>query len=50
MITVNIKDGLGNQMFQFATAYAVAKKNRTNVICDTRSLERKIKIHQLIIY
>ena len=30
MITVNIKDGLGNQMFQFATAYAVAK-NKTNV-------------------
>ena len=43
MITVNIKDGLGNQMFQFATAYAVAKKNKTNVICDTRSLEEKIK-------
>ena len=43
MITVNIKDGLGNQMFQFATAYALAKKNKTNVICDTRSLEEKIK-------
>ena len=43
MITVNIKDGLGNQMFQFATAFALAKKNKTNVICDTRSLEEKIK-------
>tara|TARA_A100001011_G_C14289469_1_gene835439 strand:- start:227 stop:1123 length:897 start_codon:yes stop_codon:yes gene_type:complete len=43
MITVNIKDGLGNQMFQFATAYALAKKNKTNVICDIRSLEEKIK-------
>jgi len=42
MITVNIKDGLGNQMFQFATAYAVAKRNNTNIICDTRSLEEKI--------
>ena len=28
MITVNIKDGLGNQMFQFATAYALAKKTK----------------------
>ena len=42
MITVNIKDGLGNQMFQFATAYAVAKRNNTSVICDARSLEEKI--------
>ena len=43
MIAVNIKDGLGNQMFQFAAAYAVAKRNKTKVICDTRSLEEKIK-------
>ena len=28
MIIVNIKDGLGNQMFQYATAYALAKKNK----------------------
>ena len=42
MIIVNIKDGLGNQMFQFATAYAVAKRNGTGVICDARSLEEKI--------
>jgi hypothetical protein len=42
MITVNIKDGLGNQMFQFATAYAAAKRNDTGVICDARSLEEKI--------
>ncbi len=42
MITVNIKDGLGNQMFQYATAYALAKKNNTKIICDTRSLEEKI--------
>ncbi len=39
MITVNIKDGLGNQMFQFATAYALAKKNNTKIICDLRHLE-----------
>ena len=38
MIIVNIKDGLGNQMFQYATAYALAKKINTNVICDTRYL------------
>ena len=42
MITVNIKDGLGNQMFQYATAYALAKRNNTKIICDTRSLEEKI--------
>lgn len=39
MINVNIKEGLGNQMFQYATAYAIAKKNKTSVICDVRSLE-----------
>ncbi len=44
MIIVNIKDGLGNQMFQYATAYALAKKINTHVICDTRYLiEKKIK-------
>ena len=38
MITVNIKDGLGNQMFQFATAYALAKKNGTSVKCHGKNI------------
>lgn len=43
MIVVNIKDGLGNQMFQYATAYVLAKKIGTSVICDTRYLIEKKK-------
>lgn len=38
MITVNIKDGLGNQMFQYATGYALAKRLNSQLICDTRVL------------
>lgn len=30
MITVEISGGLGNQMYKFATGYAVAKKKDTN--------------------
>lgn len=43
MIIVNIKDGLGNQMFQYATGYVLAKKINTSVICDTRYLIEKKK-------
>ena len=43
MIVVNIKDGLGNQMFQYANAYVLAKKVNSYVVCDTRYLiEKKI--------
>ncbi len=43
MIVVNIKDGLGNQMFQYATAYVLAKKINSYVVCDIRYLiEKKI--------
>ena len=42
MITVNIKDGLGNQMFQYATAYAIALRLNTRVVCDSRSLNEKL--------
>ena len=31
IITVNIIGGLGNQMFQFAFGFAVAKENNTEV-------------------
>ena len=39
MIIVNLKGGLGNQMFQYATGYCLAKRNGTNVIFDTRLME-----------
>lgn len=42
MITVNIKDGLGNQMFQYATGYATALRLNTEVACDSRSLNEKL--------
>ena len=35
MIIVNLKGGLGNQMFQFATGYCLSKRNGTNIIFDT---------------
>ena len=42
MIIVNIKDGLGNQMFQYVTAYAKSLKLNTKVLCDCRSLNEKL--------
>ncbi len=41
MIIVNIKDGLGNQMFQYAAGYILAKKLNIPVICDIRYLKEK---------
>lgn len=38
MIAVNLIGGLGNQMFQYATARALAEKHKTNVLLDTRTL------------
>ena len=34
-LVVRLKGGLGNQMFQYASAYAVAKKNNKELIIDT---------------
>lgn len=34
MITIRLQGGLGNQMFQYATARALAEKNHTNVALD----------------
>jgi hypothetical protein len=39
VIIVNLKGGLGNQMFQFATAYCLSLKNKTNLVMDTRLME-----------
>jgi len=39
VIIVNLKGGLGNQMFQFATGYCLSKRNNTNIVFDTRLME-----------
>jgi len=36
-IVVQLSGGLGNQLFQYATAYAVAKRNQVDLVLDTRS-------------
>lgn len=41
MIIINIKGGLGNQMFQYALAYCIAKKNNTSIACDLRYLKER---------
>lgn len=44
MIIVNLKGGLGNQMFQYATGFTLAKKKQTNLLFDIR-LQEKYKIN-----
>ena len=39
MIIINLKGGLGNQMFQYATAYAIHKKFKKKILCDIRLQE-----------
>lgn len=36
MVIVRLWGGLGNQMFQYACGYAVAKRNNTDLLLDTR--------------
>lgn len=45
-IIVQISSGLGNQMFQYASAYAVAKKNKQKLILDPNFIfdERKYQL------
>ena len=38
MIIINLKDGLGNQMFQYSLGYALSKKNNTKLSLDLRVL------------
>ena len=44
MIIVNLKGGLGNQMFQYATGFALAKRKQTNLLFDIR-LQEEYKIN-----
>ena len=39
MVTVRISDGLGNQMFQYACALAVAKGNWKEIVLDTSEVD-----------
>ena len=41
-IKVKLTGGLGNQMFQFATGYAVAKKNNVELSLDLKRYNRRI--------
>jgi hypothetical protein len=40
MIIIKLQGGLGNQMFQYAFASILAKKNKTNVVIDVSFFER----------
>lgn len=41
MVIVQLKGGLGNQMFQFASAFAIAKNNHAHLKLDLRFLKDK---------
>ncbi len=51
MITVRLKGGLGNQLFQYATAYALAKRTDSDLCLDIRyygnKLDRFYKLNHL---
>jgi len=40
VIIVNLKGGLGNQMFQFATGYCLSKRNSVGLVFDNRLMEQ----------
>ncbi|HUC01322.1 MAG TPA: alpha-1,2-fucosyltransferase [Candidatus Paceibacterota bacterium] len=42
MVTVFLRGGLGNQMFQYAAALAVAKRNGTDVVVDTVHIQDRL--------
>ena len=39
MIIINLKGGLGNQMFQYAIGYCLSRKKNTSLYFDTRLME-----------
>ena len=46
-VIVNLKDGLGNQMFQYALGHVLSKKNKIELKLDLRVFEEK-KINPII--
>jgi hypothetical protein len=48
MICVRLKGGLGNQMFQYATALALAEKNRTGVLLDLTLLQDTSPVKDMV--
>ena len=42
-IRIKLSGGLGNQMFQFATGYAVAKKNNVRLSLDLKYINKRMK-------
>ena len=47
MLIVQLSGGLGNQMFQYAAAYALAKKNRQECILDISQYEKNSRKFEL---
>lgn len=43
MVIVNLKGGLGNQMFQYALGYILARKNKLPLSLDLRFLKENLK-------
>lgn len=48
MIIVRLMGGLGNQMFQYAFAYALSQKNETQLKIDTTLLEDRNKPDEIV--
>ncbi|HTA28022.1 MAG TPA: alpha-1,2-fucosyltransferase, partial [Bacteroidia bacterium] len=48
MILVRLMGGLGNQMFQFALGYNLARKNNTELKIDTSLLADKSQPHEVV--
>jgi hypothetical protein len=42
MIVTSLKGGLGNQMFQYATGYALSQQKKTDLYLDTRYFDDKL--------
>lgn len=48
MIRLILKGGLGNQMFQYAAAYSLAKKHNTTLLLDTTFLDTNWPIKEFV--
>ena len=45
LIVISLSGGLGNQMFQFASAYAFSKKNNASLLIDISQFDRSDRDH-----